>query len=161
MAILNIIKFPNNALSEKAENIKKITNNDIICIKDMIDTMYYFKGIGLASTQVNIKKKIIIVNTTEKEKPIVLINPKIIEFSKKNITTKEGCLSFPDIFLNIKRAENIKVKFINIYNKKNYIYVNNLLSICIQHEIDHLNGITIYNKISKLKKYIFFSKKNG
>ncbi len=159
MTILDIIKFPNKALTEKAKNIKNITNGTITCIKNMITTMYFFKGIGLASTQVNIKKKIIIVNTTEKEKPIILINPKITEFSKKNIITKEGCLSFPDIFINIKRSENIKLYFIDIHNRNHNIHINNLLSICIQHEIDHLNGITIYNKISKLKKYIFFDKK--
>ncbi len=158
MNILNIIKFPNEILKKKRENVKIVTTNILNKIYSMINTMYYFDGIGLASTQVNIKESIIIINTTNEKKPLVIINPKIIKLSKTMIITKEGCLSFPNFFINIKRSSNIYLSFKDSKNKVQYIIVDNLLSICIQHEVDHINGITIYEKISKLKKNIFKKK---
>ena len=159
MSIKKILKYPNLNLQIKSKNILSINNNIIHIIKDMIDTMYYYNGIGISAPQINILKNIIVVNVNEKYKQtLVIINPKII-YNKEKIVSSEGCLSFPGIFINIKRKKNIKIQFISIKNNNKIIKINNLLSICVQHEIDHLNGITLYNRMSNLKKNIYFKKK--
>lgn len=151
MAILEILKYPNINLKKKAEKINIINNNITNITHSMIETMIHNNGIGLAAPQVNINKQIIIISINEKIKPIILINP-IIIFKKGITINTEGCLSFPDIFVKVKRNKIIKVIFIDLDGKKNLFLADNLLSICIQHEIDHLNGITLYDKMSNLKK---------
>lgn len=151
MTLLNILKHPNIKLKIKAEKVEKITKNIINISQNMIETMIYNNGIGLAATQVDIKKRIIVINVNTKIRPLVLINPIILN-KKGSITNIEGCLSFPDFFIKVKRNKIIKIKFINLNGEKNIITTDNLLSVCIQHEIDHLNGITLYDKISNLKK---------
>lgn len=160
MNILNIIKHPNEILKKKSKKIKIVTTSILNKVNSMINTMYYFDGIGLASTQVNIKESIIIINTTNKKKPLIIINPKIIKLNKIMIITKEGCLSFPNIFVNIKRSASIYLTFKDNKNKTQYIIADNLLGICIQHEVDHINGITIYDKLSKFKKEYILKNKN-
>lgn len=151
MAILEILKYPHTNLKKKVEKINIINTNIINIANSMIETMIHNNGIGLAAPQVNINKQIIVISINEKIKPLILINPIII--LKKGITTNtEGCLSFPDIFVKVKRNKIIKVMFIDLNGKKNLFLADNLLSICIQHEIDHLNGITLYDKMSPLKK---------
>lgn len=161
MSIKKILKYPNLNLQIKSKNILFINNNIIQIIKDMIDTMYHYNGIGISAPQINILKNIIVININEKYKQtLVTINPKII-YNKENIISSEGCLSFPGIFINIKRKKNIKIQFISIKNNIKIIKIDNLLSICLQHEIDHLNGITLYNRMSNLKKNIYFKKKQN
>lgn len=151
MTLLKILKYPNISLKKKSENIN-IINTDIKTLAlNMIETMLFHKGIGLAANQVNIQKNIIVLNINNYTKQIIIINPKIIN-KKDFLFDIEGCLSFPDIFIKVKRNKNIKLKFIDINGKKITLKANNLLSICIQHEIDHLNGITLYDKMSNLKK---------
>ncbi len=151
MAILEILKYPHTNLKKKVEKINIINNNIINITNSMIETMIHNNGIGLAAPQVNINKQIIVISINEKIKPLILINPIII--LKKGITTNtEGCLSFPDVFVKVKRNKIIKVIFFDLNGKKNLFLADNLLSICIQHEIDHLNGITLYDKMSNLKK---------
>ncbi|CAB3976245.1 peptide deformylase [Candidatus Azoamicus ciliaticola] len=151
MAILEILKYPHTNLKKKVEKINIINNNIINITNSMIETMIHNNGIGLAAPQVNINKQIIVISINEKIKPLILINPIII--LKKGITTNtEGCLSFPDVFVKVKRNKIIKVIFFDLNGKKNLFLADNLLSICIQHEIDHLNGITLYDKMSTLKK---------
>lgn len=117
----------------------------------MIETMLYNNGIGLAAPQININKRIIVIAINEKIKPLILINPTIINQKGTTVNT-EGCLSFPEIFIKIKRNKIIKIMFLDLNGKKNLLIADNLLSVCIQHEIDHLNGITLYDKMSELKK---------
>ena len=157
MTILNIITFPNKNLLNKANPVFKITKEIKDIINNMIETMIYHKGLGLAATQVKIKKRIIVINiSNKKSSPLIIINPKILFYSKKIIISKEGCLSFPNIYVNIKRKNNIKIKFSDIKKKIHTLHANKLLSICIQHEIDHLNGITLYDSLSPLKKKLLF-----
>lgn len=153
MTLLEILKFPNKNLKEKAEKVIQINKEIKNLINNMIETMQKNKGIGLAATQINIKKKIIVINIDYKTQPMALINPEIL-YKNDYITEKEGCLSFPNIFVKVKRFKNITVKFTNIKNENVIIRTNNLLSVCIQHEIDHLNGITLYDKMSNLQKKI-------
>ncbi len=151
MTILNILTYPNQNLKKKANPVYIINDEILKNSKDMIETMIHNNGIGLAATQVNINKKIIVILINKKINPIIMINPKIIY--KKGITiTTEGCLSFPDFFIKVKRNKIIRTSFTDLNNKKKTLMTDNLLSICIQHEIDHLNGITLYDKISNLKK---------
>lgn len=151
MTLLNILKHPDINLKKKATNIDKITPEITQLIKNMIETMIFYKGIGLAATQVDIQKKLIVVNIDKKTTPLILINPKIT-YKKDYIIEQEGCLSFPNIFVKVKRNKIIKVTFKNLSFQKREIHADNLLSVCIQHEIDHLNGITLYDKMSPLKK---------
>lgn len=158
MTILKLLKFPNDKLTKKSTNILNINDEIMHFVKNMINTMFYYNGIGIAAPQVNKNKNIIAINISDKHKQaIIIINPKII-YTKNNTIHKEGCLSFPNIFINVKRKKLIKIKFITITGQNRTINTNNLLSICIQHEMDHLNGITLYNKMSKLKKTLFLKK---
>lgn len=151
MITLKVLKYPDINLKKKAENVKIIDTNIKKLAKNMIETMLYNNGIGLAATQVNVQKKIIVINITSFIRPLIIINPKII-YKKGYSFELEGCLSFPNIFIKVKRNKIIKIKFIDINGKNNILTTDNLLSICLQHEIDHLNGITLYDKMSPLKK---------
>ena len=159
MAILEIIKYPDKKLKNIAQPIDIIDKKTKNEIEYMIETMFFFKGIGLSSTQVNINKRIIIISINEKQKSMTLINPMIINNKSKIIQSREGCLSFPGIFVSIKRYKSILVKYKDINNTIKITNFDNISSICIQHEIDHLNGITIYERISSLKKKLI--NKNG
>lgn len=156
MTVLNILIFPNKELKKKANNIYFIDNKILKIISNLIDTMNYHKALGIAATQVSIKKKIIIINMSNTIflQSLVIINPKILAVKDISIN-EEGCLSFPKIFLNIKRHKYILVKFLDINGLTHYLKIKNMISICFQHEIDHLNGITMYDKLdNKNKKYI-------
>ncbi len=149
MSILKVLIYPNKNLRKKAKLVKNFNKKLKINIFNMFETMYHYNGIGLASTQVNINKSIIVIdlNNKNKKKKLILINPKIIK-KKGKIKSKEGCLSIPNYFLSIKRYKYINVEYLNINGKKNKLFSKNLLSICIQHEIDHINGklfIDYYN----------------
>ncbi|AEO08828.1 peptide deformylase [Buchnera aphidicola str. Ak (Acyrthosiphon kondoi)] len=152
MSLLKILYYPDTRLrliakpvNEVNKKIKKIVNN-------MIDTMYQEEGIGLAATQVNIQLQIIVINTMEEEKNnLVLINPKIIK-KEGNISIEEGCLSIPEYRASIPRYNYIKVQAINIYGEKIEIEAESILSICIQHEIDHLQGKLFIDYLSKFKR---------
>ncbi|MDP2762962.1 MAG: peptide deformylase [Enterobacteriaceae bacterium] len=159
MTILNIIKFPNEKLSNKADLVKKINKETINEIKNMVETLFSHNGLGLAATQVNINKKIIVINMSmDKFIPLVIINPIIINYDYNVISSTEGCLSFPNIFVKIKRRKSISIKFTDTKEKIQILYAESMLSICIQHELDHLNGITLYNKMSNLKKKLLLKK---
>lgn len=146
MSILKILKYPDPRLKIIAKSINKFNNSIKKIIKNMKDTMYNSSGIGLAATQVNIHKKIIIIDIFKKKKKLLIfINPNIIWKSKKKIFNKEGCLSFPGIYKKILRFNKIKIKFQNIKGKNFKFKINGILSFCIQHEIDHLNGKLFIN----------------
>lgn len=158
MNILTILKFPDPILRKKSEHVNNITKEIKNIIISMSETMYYNDGLGLAAIQTGIKKNILLINLSNKKKYILtIINPKVIS-KNGNTESKEGCLSFPKIFLNVKRKKNITVKFLatdNIYKK---IKIDNMICICLQHEIDHLNGITLYDKVSNFKKNLILKK---
>ncbi len=140
MKILKILTYPNKKLRKKAKPITEINIKLKKQINDMFNTMYFHKGIGLAGTQVNIHKSIIVIDISKtKNHKLILINPKIIQ-QYGFIKTQEGCLSIPKYFNTIKRFANLTLKTTNLEGQKIIFKTKTILSICIQHEIDHLNG---------------------
>ncbi|WP_343128520.1 peptide deformylase [Buchnera aphidicola (Kurisakia onigurumii)] len=158
MTILKILTYPNKNLRKIAKPVKEINLKIKKIIHDMIKTMHFNNGIGLAATQVNIPLKIIVITENiNNNKVMVFINPKIIEKSEF-IRSKEGCLSIPNYEFFIKRYKYIKMQALNILGQTIIIETDSLLSICIQHEIDHLNGILFIDYLSSLQKEILNKK---
>lgn len=140
MVILKILKYPDKRLRKIAQPVKKINKKIKKIIHNMFETMYENKGIGLAATQVNIHLKIIVIDIMKKKyQPLILINPKKIK-EKGIIKIEEGCLSIPEKKKIITRSKKIEILALNYYGEKIKIIAKSLLSICIQHEMDHLIG---------------------
>ncbi len=152
MSILTILEFPDERLRKKAADVKAVDDNVKQLVGDMLETMYDAKGIGLAATQVNVQQRIVVIDVSEeKDKPLCLINPEIIE--KSGIEeSEEGCLSVPGFFEKVKRAERITVKALDSDGKQFQLEADNLLAVCIQHELDHLEGKLFVDYISSLKR---------
>ena len=128
---------------------------------DMLETMYAAPGIGLAAVQIGILKRIIVIDLSkegEKKKPIFIVNPEIISKSSDLVSYEEGCLSIPNQFAEVERPNTCKIKFLDYEGNKKELEAKGLLSTCIQHEIDHLNGILFIDYLSKLKKEMIIKK---
>lgn len=152
MSILTILEFPDERLRKIAKPIKDIDNNLQTLIDDMLETMYHTGGIGLAATQVNVHVRLLVIDTSEeKNAPLCLINPEIIS-KDGEFEYKEGCLSVPESYEKIIRPGHITVKGLDRNGKEIEIEANDLLSTCIQHEIDHLNGKLFIDYLSQLKR---------
>ena len=150
--ILNILKYPDKRLRTIAKPVVSVDETIKQQVKDMFETMYEAPGIGLAATQVNFHQRIIVIDVSDQcNEPICLINPEIIEKSGE-IQWEEGCLSVPDYYENVIRANDIKVQALNQHGKTFELEASEMLSVCIQHEIDHLNGILFVDHLSKLKQ---------
>ena len=150
--ILPILEYPDKRLRTVAKPVNKINDAVNKLIKDMFDTMYNAPGIGLAATQVNSHQRIIVIDVSENQNdPISLINPEIIDKSGE-IESEEGCLSVPSYYENVKRANNIRVKSLDQNGDALQTNASGMLAICIQHEIDHLDGILFVDLLSKLKQ---------
>ena len=152
MTILNILKYPDQRLYKVAREVKFVNNEIKTLISNMAETMYEAPGIGLAATQVDFHQRIIIIDISEdKNNLLVLINPILLE-SKGEEFNQEGCLSVPEVFEKVKRAEWIKISAIDINGKKFELEADGLLAVCIQHEMDHLEGKVFVDYLSNLKK---------
>ncbi|MDM8566774.1 peptide deformylase [Candidatus Halobeggiatoa sp. HSG11] len=152
MALLKILHFPDSRLRTKAKPVKEVDAKIQNIITDMFETMYMAPGIGLAATQVNIHQRIIVIDVSEnKNQPLCLINPNIISVDGQQ-STEEGCLSVPGVFEQVQRAENITVQALDKNGKQLTLTADEILSVCIQHEIDHLNGKLFVDRISSLKR---------
>ena len=151
----SIRTYPDSVLREKAELVKNINGDLIKLVEDMAETMYLSKGIGLAAPQVGESRCLIIADTGNGV--IELFNPKIVA-SEGSKVFKEGCLSVPDIMLEIKRAEKIVVDGLNRDGKKITIEAKDLLARVLQHEIDHLNGTLIIDRVSKVHRQLISGK---
>jgi len=150
--ILNILKYPDKKLRTIAKPVVSVDETIKQRVKDMFETMYEAPGIGLAATQVNFHQRIIVIDVSEQcNEPICLINPEIIEKSGE-IQWEEGCLSVPDYYENVIRANDIKVQALNQNGETFELEASEMLSVCIQHEIDHLDGILFIDHLSKLKQ---------
>ena len=150
--ILNILKYPDKRLRTIAKPVVSVDETIKQQVKDMFETMYEAPGIGLAATQVNFHKRIIVIDVSDQcNEPICLINPEIIEKSGE-IQSEEGCLSVPDYYENVIRANDIKVQALNQHGETFELEASEMLSVCIQHEIDHLDGILFVDHLSKLKQ---------
>jgi len=150
--ILNILKYPDKRLRTIAKPVVSVDETIKQQVKDMFDTMYEAPGIGLAATQVNFHQRIIVIDISDQcNEPICLINPEIIEKSGE-IQREEGCLSVPDYYENVIRANDTKVQALNQHGETFELEASEMLSVCIQHEIDHLDGILFVDHLSKLKQ---------
>jgi peptide deformylase len=150
--ILDILKYPNKKLRTVAKEVEAVNGDIKQLVKDMFETMYAAPGIGLAATQVNFHQRIIVIDVSDDcDQPLCLINPEIIEKSGE-IEYEEGCLSVPNYYENVKRANEIKVRALNEKGVSFEIEANEMLAVCIQHEMDHLMGILFVDHLSKLKQ---------
>ncbi|MCW8901323.1 MAG: peptide deformylase [Gammaproteobacteria bacterium] len=152
MTILNILHFPDERLRTKAKPVAKVTDKHRILIKNMLETMYDAPGIGLAATQINVHERILVIDISEeKNQPIVLINPEILE-KEGDQEFDEGCLSVPGIYETLHRAEKVRVKALDKEGESFEMNAEGLLAVCIQHEMDHLEGTLFVDYLSQLKK---------
>ena len=152
MAILPIIRYPDPRLHKIAAAVPLVDDNIRNLARDMADTMYSAPGVGLAATQVDIHKRVIVIDISEThDQLLVLINPKILA-SRGRADCEEGCLSVPGIFENVTRAEWVKVQALGIDGKPFQVESDGLLAVCIQHEMDHLKGKVFVEYLSQLKQ---------
>ncbi|MCE0556573.1 MULTISPECIES: peptide deformylase [unclassified Motilimonas] len=158
MALLEVLHFPDERLRTVAKPVAQVTPQIKQIVEDMFDTMYEEEGIGLAATQVNIHQRIVVIDVSEeRNERLVLINPEIIETSGIE-TMEEGCLSVPDTRADVQRADHIKVRALNVDGETIEFEADELLAVCIQHEIDHLNGKLFIDYLSPLKRQRIRSK---
>ncbi len=152
MAKLEILHYPDKRLRTVAEPVEVVDDTIRRLVDDMLETMYAAPGIGLAATQVNAHKRIIVMDLSEnKNEPLCLINPEIIK-SEGVEQTEEGCLSVPDIYETVERAERVVVKALDREGREFTLEADGLLAVCIQHEIDHLEGNLFVDYLSPLKQ---------
>jgi len=152
LSILTILEFPDDRLRKKAAVVDKIDNNTRKFVDDMLATMYAAKGVGLAATQVNVHKRIIVIDISEeKNAPLCLINPQIVEQDGVK-ESEEGCLSVPSFYEKVRRAEHIRVKALDREGREFELEARELLAVCIQHEMDHLEGKLFVDYLSPLKR---------
>jgi len=152
MAKLEILHFPDDRLRNVATPVSEVDDNIRQLVDDMLETMYEAPGIGLAATQVNVHKRVIVIDVSlEKDQPLCLINPEIL--AKDGIEQhEEGCLSVPGIYETVERADHIKVKALDREGQPFELETGDLLAVCIQHEIDHLDGKLFVDYLSALKR---------
>lgn len=155
MAVLPIVQFPDSRLRQKASPVSPQAVASKEChrlIDDMFETMYAASGIGLAATQVDVHQSVIVIDVSEnKASPCVFINPSILSQNDSQVY-REGCLSIPSIYADVVRAKTITVQFLDRQGKPQILQADGLLSVCIQHEIDHLNGRLFIDTLSPLKR---------
>lgn len=152
MALLNVLHFPNPRLRLKAKPVETVDDTIKTLAKDMLDTMYAEGGIGLAATQVDVQKRVIVIDLSEhRDDPMCLINPEIIELEGTE-QMQEGCLSVPGYYDLVERAEKIRFRYLDLEGQAVEAKAEGLLAVCIQHEIDHLNGKLFIDYLSPLKQ---------
>lgn len=164
MAILPIVVAPDERLKTKSEPVTAIDNTIRTLAADMFDTMYHERGIGLAAVQVGVLKRMLVADVSWRDddssagEQHVLINPEIVEDSQELNVYKEGCLSFPEQYAEVSRPKTVKVRYLDLEGTQQEQVFTGLLATCIQHEIDHLNGIVFVDHISSLKRDMILRK---
>jgi peptide deformylase len=152
LSILTVLEFPDERLRKKAAAVKTVDEKIKKLADDMLETMYQSHGVGLAATQVDVHQRVIVIDVSEeRDDPLFLINPEIIE--KDGVKeSEEGCLSVPGFFEKVKRAEHVRVKALDKDGRAFEFEARDLLAVCVQHEIDHLNGKLFVDYVSTLKR---------
>jgi len=179
MKILPLIIAPNPLLKQVSQPVAKIDNELRAFMNDMVQTMYSEHGLGLAAVQVGVLKRVLVMDVdysidhsahhhhdhhgcsgvhVKNENPLFFVNPEIIEKSEELSSYNEGCLSFPAAHADVVRPAQVKVKFLDYHGEEKTMEMDGILATCIQHEIDHLNGITFVDHISKLKREVILNK---
>ena len=160
MAIRKILTEPDPFLRQKSTDVEKVDNNIRKLMDDMLETMYDAPGIGLAAIQIGVPKRVIVIDLSrdEKKNPMYFVNPKIIVKSEINSTYEEGCLSVPGQFAEVDRPDKCHISYLDYNGQKQELKAEGLLATCIQHEMDHLEGILFIDYLSKLKKNFIVKK---
>ena len=161
MAIKEILTEPNKLLRQISKPVETVGETEQKLMNDMLETMYSAKGIGLAAIQIGVPIRIIVMDISkveEKKNPMYFVNPRIINKNNENNTYEEGCLSVPDQFAEIDRPSKCEVEYLDYKGNKKILKTEGLLATCIQHEIDHLQGILFIDYLSKLKKTMIVKK---
>ena len=161
MTIKPIITVPNEVLKKISDPIENVGESEKKLVNDLFETMYNSNGIGLAAVQVGILKRILVIDVStkeEKKNPLCFINPIIKKISDEKSVYEEGCLSIPDTFIEIERPKICEVEYIDLDGKLKNIKCDGLLSTCLQHEINHLDGKLIIDHLTKLKRDILIKK---
>ena len=161
MTVRKILIEPNKLLRQISEPVKKVGEKEKRLMDDMLDTMYAAPGIGLAAIQIGVPKRIIVMDISRDEnkaEPRYFVNPVIKSRNSEKVKYEEGCLSVPDQFAEIERPNSCEVEYLDYRGKKKILKAEGLLATCIQHEMDHLEGILFIDYLSKLKKTMIIKK---
>ena len=161
MAVMPIIVAPDPRLRIKAKSIDKVDDAVRTLMDDMLETMYSANGIGLAAPQVGDDRRVIVIDAARQDEdtaPIYMANPQIVDVGDDDRIHEEGCLSLPEHFAEVRRPDRVKIRYLDRDNEIREIEVDELLSTCIQHEIDHLDGILFVDHVSALKRNMILRK---
>jgi len=155
MALLPILIAPDPRLKRKAQPVTAVDDRVRRLMADMLETMYHANGIGLAAPQVGVLERVIVIDTAVKDQPaapLCLANPEVVWSSEALFTYNEGCLSFPEIYADVSRAGSVRVRYIGRNGERSEIEADGVLAVCLQHEIDHLEGVLFVDRISMLRR---------
>lgn len=174
MAILPLVVAPDERLKTRSKEVAEVNDDIRTLCKNMLETMYHNNGIGLAAVQVGVMKRVVVVDiewsTAEMPddpnaeasgkdgNPICMINPELVETDEEPSVYKEGCLSFPEQYSDVERPKEITVKYLDENGAPQNLHADGLLATCIQHEIDHVNGVVFVDHISRLKREVIMKK---
>ena len=161
MTIKPLIILPDPLLREKSKPVEQVDAEIVRLADDMLETMYDAPGIGLAAIQIGVPRRMLVIDISredEERKPVVFINPEILKVSDEVSTYEEGCLSIPDYYAEVERPAALTVEYIDRDGKKQTVQADGLLATCLQHEIDHLNGVLFIDHISRLKRDMVIKK---
>jgi peptide deformylase len=166
MAILPIVEVPDPRLRQISQPVEQVDDELRKLIDDMFETMYAAPGIGLAAIQIGVPKRVLVIDLQEPEEeggepvrdPLVFINPEIVETSDKDVPYNEGCLSVPEMYAEVDRPDRIRARWLDRDGNQHDEVIEGLLAVCLQHEMDHLNGVLFIDHLSRLKREMLLKK---
>lgn len=161
MTIKPLVILPNAVLRQVSSPVERVDSDIRRLADDMLETMYDAPGIGLASIQVGVPRRLLVIDLAKEgdtKEPFIVINPEILSSSEERSVYEEGCLSIPDYYAEVERPAAVKVKYIDIDGHEQVVEADGLLATCLQHEIDHLNGVLFIDHISRLKREMVIKK---
>lgn len=161
MTVLPIIWAPDPILKTKCKSVETVDDTVRRLANDMLETMYKAPGIGLAAPQIGLDRRVIVIDVSredEPDQPLQMINPEIVWSSDAGKVYEEGCLSLPELFADVERPAEVKVSYIDLDGRKREIEADGLLAVCLQHEIDHLDGVLFVDHLSALKRNMIIKK---
>ncbi len=155
MALREIVRLPDPVLKTVSTPVEAVTDDVRALLDDMLETMYDAPGIGLAAVQIGVPKRLVVIDTAKEDEPhdpIFLVNPEVVWSSEETAEYEEGCLSIPEVYDNVTRPAEVKVRYLDRDGKSCERHCDGLLATCVQHEIDHLNGVLFIDYLSRLKR---------
>jgi peptide deformylase len=166
MAILPIVEVPDPRLRQISQPVERVDDDLRRLIDDMFETMYAAPGIGLAAIQVGVPKRVLVIDLQEPEeeggepvrKPLVFVNPEILETSDHDVPYNEGCLSVPEMYAEVDRPDRIRARWLDRDGAAHEEEISGLLAVCLQHEMDHLNGVLFIDHLSRLRREMLLKK---